>query len=40
VYYIDNTLCAAEEDDMNLSTIQPRDWMIAVVAFIAGAFIF
>jgi len=22
------------------STIQPRDWMIAVAAFVAGAFIF
>jgi len=25
---------------MDLSRIQPRDWMIAVVAFIAGAWIF
>jgi len=23
-----------------LSNIQPRDWMIAVAAFVAGAFIF
>jgi len=29
-----------EEDDMDLSKIQPRDWMIAIAAFIAGAFIF
>jgi hypothetical protein len=25
---------------MNLSSIQPRDWMIAVAAFLAGAWIF
>jgi hypothetical protein len=31
---------AAEEDKMNLSKIQPRDWMVALVAFIAGAWIF
>jgi hypothetical protein len=29
-----------EEDKMNLSKIQPRDWMVALVAFIAGAWIF
>jgi hypothetical protein len=40
VYYVDNTRCEAEEHNMDLSKIQPRDWMIAVVAFIAGALIF
>lgn len=40
MYYITNTLGATQEDDMNLSKIQPRDWMIAVAAFIAGAWIF
>jgi hypothetical protein len=31
----------AKEDEMDfMSRIQPRDWMIAVGAFIAGAFIF
>lgn len=31
---------AAEEDEMDFSRIQPRDWMIAIAAFVAGAFIF
>jgi len=25
---------------MDFSRIQPRDWMIAIAAFVAGAFIF
>jgi hypothetical protein len=42
VYYISNTLAGrAKEDEMDfMSRIQPRDWMIAIGAFIAGAFIF
>jgi hypothetical protein len=40
VYYVTNTRGAAQEDDMDLSRIQPRDWMIAIAAFIAGAWIF
>jgi hypothetical protein len=40
VYYLANTRCAAQEEDMDLSRIQPRDWMIAIAAFIAGAWIF
>lgn len=40
VYYTSNT-GGAEEDRMDfIRGLQPRDWMIAVVSFVAGAFIF
>jgi hypothetical protein len=30
-----------EEDEMDIiRNLQPRDWMIAAIAFVAGAFIF
>ena len=39
VYYIDNTL--PKEDEMDfIRKIEARDWIIAVSAFIAGAWIF
>jgi hypothetical protein len=39
VYYINNTL--REEDEMDfIRRIETRDWIIAVSAFIAGAWIF
>jgi hypothetical protein len=38
VYYIDNT---QEEADMDfMRNIQSRDWVIAAIAFIAGAIVF
>jgi hypothetical protein len=41
VYYVHNTLTRAEEDEMDFfRTMQAKDWMIAAVAFVAGAFIF
>jgi hypothetical protein len=40
VYYIYNTLSEKERDMNFISTIQPRDWMIAIAAFVAGAWIF
>ena len=42
VYYINNTLVLTTGGDtrMDIRAIQPRDWMIAIAAFIAGAFIF
>jgi hypothetical protein len=40
VYYLYNTQ-RSEEDDMEfIRNIQARDWVIAAVAFVAGAFIF
>jgi hypothetical protein len=39
VYYIANT--PSEEDEMDfIRKIEARDWIIAVSAFIAGAWIF
>jgi hypothetical protein len=38
VYYIDNTQEEAEMDFVR--NLQQRDWVIAAIAFIAGAFIF
>jgi len=39
VYYIDNT--HRRESEMNvLRNIEARDWVIGVVAFLAGAWIF
>jgi hypothetical protein len=39
VYYINNTL--SEEDEMDfIRKLEARDWIIAVGAFIAGAWIF
>jgi len=39
VYYINNTL--PKEDEMDfIRKIEARDWIIAVSAFIAGAWIF
>jgi hypothetical protein len=43
VPYVYNTLAipGREEREMEMfRTMQPRDWMIAVAAFVAGAFIF
>jgi hypothetical protein len=41
VYYIDNTPPKAEEADMDfIRDLQAKDWLIAAVAFVAGAFIF
>jgi hypothetical protein len=41
VYYLPNTPTGVEEDEMDfIRTMQAKDWMIAVVAFVAGAFIF
>lgn len=40
VYYKDNT-AGSEEDDMEfIRNIETRDWVIAAIAFVAGAFIF
>jgi hypothetical protein len=39
VYYIDNT--QSEEDEMDfIRKLEARDWIIAVGAFMAGAWIF
>jgi len=39
VYYVPNTL--AVEDDMDfIRKIEMRDWVVAIGAFIAGAWIF
>jgi hypothetical protein len=40
VYYPYNTASAKESAMNYIKTMQPRDWMIAAVAFLAGAFIF
>jgi hypothetical protein len=38
VYYFNNT---QEEVEMDfVRNLQPRDWVVAAIAFIAGAFIF
>ncbi len=43
LYYLDNTPATStgRSDDMDFfRNIEPRDWMIAIGAFFAGAFIF
>jgi hypothetical protein len=43
LYYVHNTPAspAGRSDDMDFfRNIEPRDWMIAIGAFFAGAFIF
>jgi hypothetical protein len=40
VYYPYNTRTRKERMMDFLKTLQPKDWMIAAVAFIAGAIIF
>jgi hypothetical protein len=40
VYYLNNTQ-GPEEDEMEfIRNIETRDWVIAAIAFVAGAFIF
>lgn len=39
LYYVDNTLSRRTDMDF-LKTMQPKDWVIAAMAFFAGAIIF
>jgi hypothetical protein len=41
LYYISNTQTHFQEEAMDMiRRLEPRDWLIAVAAFVAGAFIF